>query len=206
MSPLRSASNGLVVSSMSEPYSGRPASIRRESLAPRPQGVALDDKYDWDGKRFSLISVGGIYDPGEWFMAGEWGRVQHHSVVGASSGWYVSGGYRLAKFAPYVTYGELKANSNTSDPGLTVSTLPPFLAGPATEANAALNSALALIAIQRTISVGTRWDFMKNADFKVQFDHTHNGAGSPGILMNLQPGFEPGGTVNLFSAAVDFVL
>jgi hypothetical protein len=71
--------------------------------------------------------------------------------------------------------------------------------------NAGLNAVLATIAIQRTISVGTRWDFMKNAAFKVQYDHTRIGAGSPGTLINIQPGFAPGGTVNLFSATIDFV-
>jgi hypothetical protein len=50
-----------------------------------------------------------------------------------------------------------------------------------------------------------RWDFTKNFDFKLQCDHTRLGPGSPGTLINTQPGFRPGGTLNLFSATVDFV-
>jgi hypothetical protein len=46
---------------------------------------------------------------------------------------------------------------------------------------------------------------MKDLDGKLQVDHTRNGAGSPGILFDLQPGFKPGGTVNLISATLDFV-
>jgi hypothetical protein len=46
---------------------------------------------------------------------------------------------------------------------------------------------------------------MKNVDLKLQYDHTGLGAGSPGTLINLQPGFQRGGTVNLFSAAIDFL-
>jgi hypothetical protein len=53
--------------------------------------------------------------------------------------------------------------------------------------------------------MGVRWDFMKDVDCKLQVDHTRNGAGSPGILLDLQPGFRPGGTVNLISASLDFV-
>jgi hypothetical protein len=87
-----------------------------------------------------------------------------------------------------------------------LSTLPPFLVGPATGLNAALNATLASIADQRTMSVGARWDFMKNVAFKAQYDHTRIGAGSPGLLINIQPGFQSGGTVNLFSLAIDFVL
>jgi hypothetical protein len=88
---------------------------------------------------------------------------------------------------------------------LTISALPPYLAGPAASLNAALNTALGSKPVQRTISVGARWDFMKNVDFKVQVDHMRLGAGSPGTLGNLQPNFQTGGTVNLISATIDFV-
>jgi hypothetical protein len=137
---------------------------------------------------------------------GEWGVTDFHSALGKSAGWYVSGGYRLAKFTPYLTYAALKADSNTSDPGLTVSALPPSLAGTATGLNAGLNAALGSIAVQTTLSVGMRWDFMKNLDLKVQYDDTRLGAGSPGTLANLQPGFRPGSSVSLFSVTLDFVL
>jgi len=146
-----------------------------------------------------------MYNPRDWFVTGEWGTSQFHSVLGESTAWYASGGYRLAKFTPYLTYGALKANSNVSDPGLTVSALPPYLTGPAMGLNAGLNAILGSIAIQRTTSAGLRWDFMKNVDLKLQYDHTGLGAGSPGTLINLQPGFQRGGTVNLFSAAIDFL-
>jgi hypothetical protein len=170
-----------------------------------PQGEALADRYDPYRKPLAFIGIGGMYNPGDWFMTGEWGTSQFHSVIGESTAWYVSGGYRVGRFTPYLTYGA-KANSNTSDPGLTVSSLPPYLAGPATGLNAGLNAILGSIAIQRTASAGVRWDFMKNVDLKLQCDHTRLGAGSPGTLINIQPDFQPGGTVNLFSAAIDFVL
>jgi hypothetical protein len=83
--------------------------------------------------------------------------------------------------------------------------LPPYLAGPATGLNAALNATLAKQAVQNTISVGSRWDVMKNIDLKMQYDHIDLGAGSAGTLVNVQPGFQGGGTVNLFSIAIDFV-
>jgi hypothetical protein len=111
----------------------------------------------------------------------------------------------VAKLTPYLTYGAVKAESNTSSPGLNVAALPPSLAAPATGLNAALNAILGSIAVQNTISVGTRWDFMRNMDLKLQYDHTRLGAGSPGTLINLQPDFRPGGTVNILSIAIDFV-
>ena len=71
--------------------------------------------------------------------------------------------------------------------------------------NAALNAILGSIPVQSTTSAGVRWDFIKNVDLKLQYDHTRLGEGSPGLLINLQPGFRPGGTVDLFSAAIDFI-
>jgi hypothetical protein len=170
-----------------------------------PQGDALADKYDPYRKPLEFIGIGAMYSPPDWFVTGEWGTSQLHSVLGESTAWYVSGGYRLAKLTPYLTYGALKANSNTSDTGLNVSVLPPYLVRPGMGLNAGLDAILGSIAIQRTTSAGLRWDFMKNVSLKLQSDHTRLGAGSPGTLINLQPGFRPGGTVNLFSIAIDFV-
>jgi hypothetical protein len=170
-----------------------------------PQGLALADKYDLDNKLAQAITAGAMYDPGKWFATGEWGKRNLHSAYGESTAWYLSGGYRLARFTPYLTYAAVKANSNTSDPGLNVSALPPYFAGPATGLNAGLNELLGETAEQNTISVGSRWDVMKNVDLKLQYDHTRLGAGSQGVLINLQPGFQAGGTVNLLSIAIDFV-
>jgi hypothetical protein len=170
-----------------------------------PQGTALADKYELDNKLAQVITAGAIYDPGNWFVTGEWGRRNLHSAFGEGTAWYLSGGYRLAKFTPYLTYAEARADSNTFDPGLTVSALPPYLAGPATTLNAALNSILGTAAVQNTISLGTRWDVMKNIDLKLQYDHIDLGKGSAGSLINVQPDFQRGGAVNLFSISIDFV-
>jgi hypothetical protein len=86
-----------------------------------------------------------------------------------------------------------------------VSALPPYLAGPATGLNAALNAILASNGAQNTISVGSRWDVMKSVDLKLQYDHIDLGKGSAGTLTNVQPGFKPGDTVNLLSITIDFV-
>jgi hypothetical protein len=170
-----------------------------------PQGIALANRYEVDNRLIRFMGLGAMYDPGAWFVVGEWGVTDYDSVLGKNTAWYVSGGPRLGKFTPYLTYGAVQADDRTSDPGLTVSALPPNLAGPAGGLNAALNSILASSPDQRTLSVGMRWDFMKDLDLKVQADHTRLGANSPGTLINVQPGFRPGGTVNLFSATVDFV-
>ena len=169
-----------------------------------PQGVAIADKYDSDGKPVVTEVIGASYDPGHWFVIGEWGHVRFNSFLGESTAWYASGGYRAGNFTPYVTYAHEGAASN-SDPGLTLAGLPPTLAGFAAGLNAGLNAVLESIPAQSTASIGVRWDFMKNLDLKLQVDHTRLGADSSGTLINLQPGFRLGGAINLFSAAVNFV-
>jgi hypothetical protein len=169
-----------------------------------PEGIAIADKYDVDNKALSVITVGARYDPGKWFVMGEVGHLVTHSVFGTATGWFLSGGYRRGKVTPYLAYGEARAD-NLSDPGLNLSTLPPPLIGPAAGLNAALNSVLSLKPVQNTLSIGARWDFMRNAALKLQYDHTRIGAGSSGVLSNMQPGYQSGGTFNVLSATMDFV-
>jgi Gram-negative porin len=169
-----------------------------------PQGIAIADEYDVDDKALVTETIGARYDPGHYFVMGEWARANTNSVFAVGTAWYVSGGYRFGTFTPYLNYAEVKTDRN-SDPGLALAGLPPKLAGFAAGLNAGLNSILELNPDQNTVSVGSRWDFMRNVDLKLQIDHSRHGPGSSGELTNLQPGFRPGGEVNLFSATVDFV-
>jgi len=125
-----------------------------------------------------LFTLGASYDPGDWFVMGEF-AANRSDAVGDSNGWYVTGGYRIGDFTPYVTYSRLDALSN---PGLG---FPP--------------------AGQKNISAGVRWDFHKNFDLKLQYEHIRLDAGSAGTLSDIQSDFQPGGTVNVTSVVVDFV-
>jgi hypothetical protein len=169
-----------------------------------PQGVAIADKYQIAHDRVAFFGIGANYDSGRWFVATEWGGVFSDSVLGRRSGWYVGGGYRFGRLTPHLTYSAGDAD-NLSDPGLDLETLPPFLMGPAAELNAELNSILSNKPVQRTISMGARWDMRPNVALKMQVDHSNISAGSTGVLINIQPGFVPGESFNLFSATIDFV-
>jgi hypothetical protein len=169
-----------------------------------PQGIAIADKYNSQNKPVVTEVISASYQPGKWFLISEWGHAQFNSFLGDSTAWYASGGYRFGQLTPYVTYAHESAASN-SDPGIKLTGLPPPLVGFASGLNAGLNAILEAIPAQSTVSVGTRWDFRKNLDLKLQVDHTRLDADSYGILINIQPGLAPGGIVNVFSAAVDFV-
>jgi hypothetical protein len=168
------------------------------------QGNALADEYDPQRKRATILSLGALYDPGRWFVTAEGGRSNLDSVFGRNSGWFASGGYRFTKFTPYLTYGVASTNG-LSDAGLGTAGLPPAVAAEAMALNDTLDTLLSTKRVQNTVSAGIRWDFMKNADFKLQVDHTRIDAGSTGALLNIQPGFTLGARYTLIGAAVDFV-
>jgi hypothetical protein len=170
-----------------------------------PQGADIARRFDVNDRSVDFLGFGAGYDPGPWFLTGEWARFDTHSVLGAKSAWYVSGGPRIGKFTPYLTYARMKAESATTDPGLSLAGLPPPIAQQAAVLNATLNAQLSAIPVQSTVSLGVRWDFLRNAALKVQYDRVDVGANSRGTFGNVQPDFQPGAKVQVFSAAVDFV-
>jgi hypothetical protein len=174
-------------------------------LAFGPLGQGLADRYFPSTMHLKYAGLGATYDPGRWFVMGEWGRFDTRSILGTKVAWYGSAGYRFGKFTPYVTYARASADSPTSDPGIPLAGLPPPVAAGAAAINAAVNQTLNLLPRQRTASIGARWDFAKNAALKVQYDRVDLDAGSTGTFGNFQPGFQPGGRVGIFSAVVDFV-
>lgn len=170
-----------------------------------PRGQAIADRYDVDDKEFEFVSLGARHDPGDWFVMGEWAQFDSRTFIGDSRAWYIGGGLRFGSLTPYATVARARVTSNTSEPGLSLAGLPPPLAAQAGELNSALNLLLNSSARQKSLSLGVRWDFANSTALKLQWDHLDLDEGSAGVLINRQPGFEPGGSVNLFSIAVDFV-
>lgn len=163
-------------------------------------GRALAERYGVDDKRFEVVNVGARYAPGPWFLMGEWAHFESRTYFGDRRGWYITGGYRLGEFTPYVTLARRAADSETSTQGLTGD---PVVNG--VDLNARLNQLLGSAPEQRRVALGTRWDFARNAALKLQYEHLDLAAGSAGVLINEQPGFRRGGDVDLFSATIDFV-
>jgi hypothetical protein len=170
-----------------------------------PPGEDIATRYEVDDRKVDFVGVGVVHDPGRWFVMAEWAKFDTHSIIGARSAWYASGGYRFGNVTPYVTYAASRAVSSTSDPGLNPAFFPPTVVPVVATLNATLNTSLAALGVQKSASIGVRWDVMRNLAAKLQYDHVKRGAGSPGTFGNIQPGFEPGGKAGIFSVAVDFV-
>lgn len=170
-----------------------------------PQGQALTARYDVRARRTNVFAAGFNYDPGNWFVQGEIGRVNTRSMLGDQTGAYVSGGYRFGALTPFVTLSHVHANMATQVPGLNLSHLPPPAAALAGQANAVLNDFLREVPDQSGASVGLRWDVAPNYAVKLQYDVAKPHKGSAGTLVNVQPGFQSNRAFRVFSASLDFV-
>jgi hypothetical protein len=168
------------------------------------QALALNEKYKTQGMSFKAYSVGGSYDPGDWFVMGEFYGFRGAGFLADSRSWYVSAGYRFGSLTPYATYSTTKAQVE-HEAGISPTGVPQMDTGGAALV-AGLNATLDQFnATQRTTAVGVRWDFMKNLALKGQFDHVQPAANSNGRFTNTQPGYERGRSANVYSVALDFV-
>jgi hypothetical protein len=127
-----------------------------------PAGQAIADRFELIGKLATIVSAGASYDPGKWFATAEWTEFDGRSFIGVDTGWYVSGGYRIAQVTPYLTYSALTVAS-TSAPGLNAAAFPAGEVGTVLALNGGLNALLATRPIQRTISAGGRAGILPRA-------------------------------------------
>jgi opacity protein-like surface antigen len=164
----------------------------------------LDSRYNtvhWG--HIQTYGVGASYDPGRWFGMSELQRNYNTGLAGVSGSGFVAFGYRVQALTPYATYARI-ITGYPEHPSIPLIGLPPPLAAYGGTLNGILAGITSGNTSQQTLSAGLRWDFMKNLDLKVQYDYVRLDAGSTGLLVNEQPGFRPGSTASVFSAAVDF--
>ena len=128
----------------------------------------------------TFYSIGIDYDPGTWFVQGEWSRAKVPGLTPGYESWYVIGGYCIKKFTPYVMYSSQHSMggstlTSSSDQG------------------------------QRDYTVGVRWDVYKNVALKLQYDRVVLPDNSSGLFINQQANFAFGSSANVVSAVLDFV-
>jgi len=134
----------------------------------------------------SDLSAGVQYDTGDWFVLSEW--IQRRSTYQTNAR-YASAGYRVKQFTPYLTYASSSQGS--------------FLPGFSPPTPEAVRLATRA---QRTVSLGVRWDFMKNTDFKLQLDQVKLSDNSNGFLANVPANVTLyGSKFYVMSAVVDFI-
>jgi len=165
----------------------------------------LANKIRLHNSSVTFSGVSGIYDDGKWLAQSEYTIRRSDSLaVNDSTGWYVMGAYRIAKWTPYVTYASVKNNN----PGSYVdhNNLPVISATVSAIMSGVYQSSYT---DQHTWALGTRYDLMKNVALKGQFDHVTTGGANGnvrGLFVETTPAFRAGPhNVNVVSLLVDFV-
>ena len=169
------------------------------------QARAISTRYLVEDAPTELYSVGIKLEPGNWLLMGEWGRVTETGALASVTAGYTTLAYHFAELMPFLTLAEVNGDT-PNEPGLATTGMPPPLAAEVNQLNQGLNTLLfQASAAQKSITAGLRWDFQPGAALKLQYQHIDIDRQSPGRLGNIQPGFSPGGTVNVFSTAIDLV-
>ena len=166
---------------------------------------ALSSRYVIADAPVEVFSAGLKLEPGNWLLMTEWGHVTETGALADVIAGYATLAYHFAELTPFLTLAEV--NGDTPDePGLATNGMPSPLAAQVNTLNQGLNALLfQASAAQKSITAGIRWDFRPGAALKLQYQYIDMDNKSAGRLGNIQPGFSPGGTVNVFSTSIDFV-
>jgi hypothetical protein len=170
-----------------------------------PAGQAISRRWEMDHKGMRVANIGVSYDPGDWFVMAEAGRLHTDFFFSSTRSAYVSAGWRWNAWTPYATLATVRATGETRDPGLPLNALPPQAAPIGAALNAGLGTLLSTIPQQDSASVGVRWDLVQNAALKLQYDRVTPRHGSRGTMINQTPGFRSDRTAHVVSVALDFV-
>lgn len=159
--------------------------------------VSAAKALDFKGTRSAYDSVGMAYDDGQWQLQAALNTVDHETVLNENSNAaYVSVARRIGNFSPYLGYATAKSSNKSLDTGL-----------PAMQA-AALAPVISAVlksshVDQQTTTVGVRWDFARNLDFKAQLDFVQGDPSSALLYHNIKPGWD--GRTTVISMSLDFV-
>jgi hypothetical protein len=182
-------------------YPGQTAAsyvARLREIAPTVAGAGdLASRIDPTHKRLSYVTVGAAYDDGTLLAQAEIGRLGSKTLMLAeTTSWYATLGYRFANVMPHVTVSRTRVTSPLTQDVLSAD-------GAFADLASGIDSILATSNVsQRVVAIGARWQFMRNADLKVQWDRVRLPDGAVGNF-NASPGFAR--SVNVYSAALDFV-
>ncbi|MEO8159371.1 MAG: hypothetical protein ABI648_16350 [Betaproteobacteria bacterium] len=160
-----------------------------------PQAAALADDISVAGKTLEIASVGAVFESGPWQAQLMFNRLTSHSLAypQKDSGYFLLG-YRIQQWTPYLTLSGVRSKSAQGQTGFPT---PNPLDNAVSAALAATQSR------QHTISLGTRYDFMRNADLKFQVDRVQVDNNATLLWRNAQPDWN--GRATIVSLVLDFV-
>lgn len=141
------------------------------------EGVADDVQFDED--KASFAGVGFSADVNNLIAVTEFTMVRaDETLLEERNSWYVSAGYRIQKFTPFITYEKWDFNAQTDTieefERVTPITGVPLLDGTRAGLMGALGQVFTGEKDAETIGVGIRYDFHPSAAIKVEYNQQDN--------------------------------
>lgn len=163
------------------------------------EAAELRRELSFEGARISYATLGASYDDGTWLAQAEIGRTTATAdVVPHGKMAYASLGRRFGNWTPFLLYGISRPANDLRSAANNWGGFNAALRDPA------LFVVNATRIEQDTFSVGTRWDFHRQAALKLQWDHTRIKPSGYGLWWRELPLNERSRHVSLISATLDF--
>lgn len=143
--------------------------------------------------RATFTDVGATYDDGNWFAAGEYGKLTLGTFVGGTESAFASVGHYFGQWLPYVKWA--KANALNGVDCLRTATP---LIGPFSDPFCKASQQE-----QTSYSVGFRYDVSKHVSFKGELAHVGDLNGTSGFFTNLDATKPPPSSTNVFTFNVN---
>ncbi|MEO8674640.1 MAG: hypothetical protein ABI569_03625 [Casimicrobiaceae bacterium] len=160
-----------------------------------PIAGALASDLALAGKTATIASAGVIYEHGPWQAQLMYNRSNSNSLLfPPKDAGYVLLSYRTGEWTPYVTLAGTRSKAVNRQTGFPT---------PNPLDDAVSNLLKQAQSRQRTATIGVRYDFMRNADLKIQLDQVRVQDHAALLWRNAQPDWN--GRATIFSVALDFV-
>jgi opacity protein-like surface antigen len=161
------------------------------------------NRYIIDHTSTSYIEFGLSYNFENVYIVGEYTILNSDSFKSDMNSWYISTGYHLKQWTPFVTFSKTTSKSNYKNIDIPIGSSP-LVIGAITEANTVFTQFSNSSRIdQKSTSIGVRYDFMDNVALKLQYDYVQEKRDSLSVFMHYNS--EPQTDLHVFSATINFV-
>jgi hypothetical protein len=160
-----------------------------------PEAGAIASDMSLAGKTLEFVTAGAVYESGAWQSQLMFNRLNSDTLAyPQKDSAYFLLGYRTGQWTPFLTLSGTRSKGTQRATGLP--TPNPL--------DAAVSASLAAAqSRQHTLSVGVRYDFMRNADLKVQLDRVRVSDNAALLWRNAKPDWN--GRATVFGVTLDFV-
>lgn len=150
---------------------------------------------------YAAFSAAGFqWDDGQWVLIGEFAKRVNRRYANSAHGWYLTAARRFGNLMPYLTFARQRQDRAVTSASF---------AGPIASIQAAALEGFLVSrnGAQDTVTVGTRWDFSRNAALKVELSRVRTTNDSWGN--SLFPRGEPSlakvqdRSINVLGVAID---